>query len=155
MHRTVLVTAVLAFIAAAAGCASTMTFNQSFLASEDLKIAQKGFVSLKSTGETFDFSGIRDAEPNAKNVVILKVHGTFLVVGDAFMHVYKIWPACGKDKAKYKAIKLEPGSPQGFRAPSLTTTGNCALLKWENDSGTRQAFIDRDGDANEIKCEDE
>jgi hypothetical protein len=146
----------LALAAFVAGCASTMSFNQSFLASEDLKIAQKGFVSLKSTGETFDFSGIREAEPGARgNVVLMKVHGTFIATGDGFTHVYKIWPACGRDKAKYKFIKLDPGSPQGFRAPQLTMAGNCALLKWENEAGTRQAFIDADGDADETKCDDD
>ena len=155
MNRIALAVAALAIAATAAGCASTMTFNQSFLASEDLKIAQKGFVSLKSTGETFDFSGIREAEPNAKNIVLIKVHGTFLAVGDGFSHVYKIWPSCGKDKAKYKAIRLEPGSAQGFRAPQMTMVGNCALLKWENDAGTRQAFIDRGGGTDEAKCGDD
>ena len=158
MYRIVLVMAVggvAALVVGAAGCASSMVLNQTFLASEDLKIAQKGFVSLKSTGETFDFSGIREAEPNAKNVVLIKVHGTFIATGDGFSHVYKIWPACGKDKAKYKAVKLDPASPMGFRAPQLSVAGNCALLKWENDAGTRQAFIDRDGDIDENKCDDD
>ena len=144
-----------ALLAGAAGCASSMTLKQSFLASEDLLITGKGWASLKTTGEAFDLSGIREAEPSAKKLVIIKVHGTYIATGEGFMRVYKIWPSCGKDKAKYKPIKVDPGSTQGFRTPQLTMVGECALLKWENDSGTRQVYIDRDGDFDETKCGDD
>ena len=36
---------------ALAACAPTLTFNQSFLVPEELKVAPNGYASLKSTGE--------------------------------------------------------------------------------------------------------
>ena len=72
-------------------CAPTLRFNQSFLTAEELKLSDKGFASLKSTGETFDLGPIRKAEGRADKVVLLKVHGTYFVAGEGFRFLRNPW----------------------------------------------------------------
>jgi hypothetical protein len=140
-------TAVAALLVLAAGCAPKLYFNQTFLVSEELKVTRTGYVSLKSTGEVFDLSPIRNQEPGAGDRILLaKVHGTYLVVGDGFRRPWRLWPV-GGDAAKFEPIDLDPGAG-GFQAPTLEMSGDCALLRWQD----RQAFVNADGDVDEKRC---
>ncbi|MGI5862769.1 MAG: hypothetical protein ACOX6T_12025 [Myxococcales bacterium] len=132
----------------ALGCAPKLRFNQSFLVAEELKVARSGFVSLKSTGESFDFAPIAAKEPGAKRVVLVKLHGTYLLTGDGFRHLWRVWPA-GKDEAYFEPVELDPG-PDGFLSPTLEMSGECVLVRWQE----RQAYVNADGDADENACSD-
>lgn len=155
MSRKLVAPLALSLLVSGMGCAPTLFFNQTFLVPEDLKLSNNGYASLKSTGESFDFTPIKAQEPKAgDHVTLVKVRGTYLVVGEGFRKVWKLWGG-GKDKAKYEAVELGSGSPQGFRAPTLEVSGKCALLKWQKGAGTAQAFINSDGDVDEKKCGDE
>lgn len=135
---------------ALAACAPTLTFNQSFLVPEELKVAPNGYASLKSTGESFDLGPIRAQENKTDRIDIIKVHGTYVLVGDGYKHAWELWPG-GKDEMHYKPLKLDPG-PQGFSQPALEASGNCALLKWQKGASPAQAYVNADGDVNEKNC---
>jgi hypothetical protein len=135
---------------ALAACAPTLIGNQSFLVSEELKLAPSGYASLKSTGESFDLGPIKAQEPKSDRIQILKIHGSYVLVGDGFRKAWTLWPA-GKDEVHYKPLKLEPGA-QGFSRPSLETSGNCALLKWQRGASPAQAYVNADGDVNDKNC---
>jgi hypothetical protein len=137
------------------GCTPTLFMNRSFLVPEDVKLSNTGYASLKSTGETFDLTPIKAQEPAmGERVLVLEAHGTYVLVGDGWKKVWRVWPS-GKDEAKYKALGLLPGNPAGFKSPALEASGKCALLKWDKTTGQGQAFITADGDFNEQKCGDE
>lgn len=152
MFRTSLITS--AALLATTGCAPTLRFNQTWLASEDLKLARNGYTGLKS-GESFDLQPIRARElTTSERVVILKVHGSYLVVGDGFKHAWRLWGG-GKDEAHYEPIdSLKPGA-QGFGSPTLEVSGNCALVHWQRAGAPAQAFVTFKGDVDEKKCGDE
>ena len=135
---------------ALAACAPTLIANQSFLVPEELKLAPNGYASLKSTGESFDLGPIKKEEPRTDRIQILKVHGTYLLVGDGFHRAWEMWPG-GKDEMHYKPLKLQPGA-QGFSGVTLETSGNCALLKWQKGVSPAQAFVNADGDVNDKNC---
>ena len=132
-------------------CAPTLTFNQSFLVPEELKLAGNGYASLKSTGESFDLSPIKAAEKSGDRLQILKVHGAYVLVGDGFQHAWRLWPA-GKDEMHYKPLDLAPGG-SGFSGATLEASGNCALLKWQKGGKPAQTFVNSDGDVDEKKCD--
>ena len=138
------------FLFGLAACAPTLTFNQSFLVPEELKLAPNGYASLKSTGESFDLGPIKAQETKTDRVQILKVHGTYVLVGDGYKKVWTLW-AGGKDLYHYEPIKLDPG-PGGFSQASLEPSGNCALLKWQKGASPAQAFVNSDGAFNEKNC---
>jgi hypothetical protein len=131
-------------------CAPTLAANQSFLVPEELKLAPNGYASLKSTGESFDLGPIKKEETRVSQVEVIKIHGTFVLVGDGFHKVWTLWPG-GKDELHYQPAKLEPG-PQGFAQPTLEISGNCALLKWQKGASPAQAYVNADGAANEKSC---
>ena len=133
-------------LAVAAGCAPKLRFNQSFLVSEELKVTRSGFVSLKSTGESFDLSPIAAQEPAVERVVLLKVHGVYLLTGHGFRHLWRLEPA-GDDQASYEPVELQPG-PDGFVSPALEVSGDCALLRWED----RQVWVNAEGEVDENAC---
>lgn len=135
---------------ALAACAPTLISNQSFLVPEELKLAPNGYASLKSTGESFDFAPIKKEEPRTDRLEIFKVHGTYVLVGDGFHHAWQLWPG-GKDEMHYKPLKLDPGA-QGFSQPTLESSGNCALLKWQKGVSPAQAYVNSDGDVNDKSC---
>ena len=135
---------------ALAGCAPTLVANQSFLVPEELKLAPTGYASLKSTGESFDLGPIKKEEPRTDRIQILKVHGSYLLVGDGFRRTWMLWPG-SKDEMHYKPLKLEPGA-QGFLGATLETSGNCALLKWQRGVTPAQAYLTADGDVNDKNC---
>ena len=140
--------------ALATACAPTLRFNQTFLAPEDLKLAKNGYASLKSTGESFDLSPIKAQEIGASDrVVVLKVHGSYILVGDGFAKAFRLWPA-GRDEAHYKALDVQPGK-QGFVSPTLEVSGKCALIRWQRGGAPAQAFVTSEGDVDEKKCGDE
>jgi hypothetical protein len=138
-----------------AGCAPTLRFNQTWLSSEELKLARNGYVSLKSTGESIDLAPIKAQETGTgERIVILKVHGSYLIVGDSFKHAWRLW-AGGKDEAHYEPVdSVKPGA-QGFTSPTLEVSGNCALVRWQRGSVPAQAFVTFKGDVDEKKCGDE
>ena len=133
-----------------AACAPALTFNQSFLVPEDLKVAPNGYASLKSTGESFDLGPIRAQETKTDRISVLKIHGTYLLVGDGYKHAWELWSG-GKDQMHYKPLKLEPGAA-GFSQAALETSGNCALLKWQKGASPAQAYVNADGDVNDKTC---
>ena len=139
------------------GCTPTLFMNRSFLVPEEIRLSKTGYGSLKSTGETFDLTPIKAQEPGmGERVTVLEVHGTYLVVGEGFRRVWRIWPA-GKDEAKYKAVDLSADKGQGsmFKAPALEASGKCGLLTWQKGASQGRAFITADGDVNEQKCPEE
>jgi hypothetical protein len=138
-----------AVLIALTACAPTLTFNQSFLVPEDLKLAPNGYASLKSTGESFDMGPIKAVEKSSDRVQILKVHGSYIVVGDGYQHVWRLWPA-GKDEMHYKPLDLSPGTV--FNGPTLEASGNCALVKWQKGGAPAQAYVNSDGDVDEKAC---
>lgn len=131
-------------------CAPALIANQSFLVPEELKLAPNGYASLKSTGETFDLSPVKTQEAKTDRIQILKVHGSYILVGDGFRHAWTLWPG-GKDEMHYKPLGLEPGA-KGFAGVALETSGNCALLKWQKGASPAQAYVNADGDVNEKNC---
>ena len=131
-------------------CAPSLTFNQSFLVPEDLKLASNGYASLKSTGESFDLSAIKAQERSADRVQILKVHGAYVLVGDGFQRAWRLWPD-GRDEMHFKPLDLAPGT-KGFASASLEASGNCALLRWTKGGAPAQAYVTSDGDADDKKC---
>ncbi|MBI5546137.1 MAG: hypothetical protein HY901_19775 [Deltaproteobacteria bacterium] len=149
--RRILLISLLAVVAC--GCTPKLLLNQTFLVSEDLKLTPSGFISLKSTGETFDLSPIRRLEPDAgERVVIGKVRGVFLATGDGFRHIWRLWPA-GQDQAYYKPLDYNPG-PDGFRAATLEIVGPCAVVHWDRGGIAAVAYVTSDGDVDENKCQD-
>lgn len=142
-------TSIGAVLLALTACAPTLTFNQTFLVPEELKLAQNGYASLKSTGESFDLGPIKAQEKSSDRLSILKVHGAFILVGDGYQHAWRLWPA-GKDEFHYKPLDLAPGA--AFNAPTLEASGNCALLKWQKGGAAAQAFVNSDGDVDEKAC---
>jgi hypothetical protein len=155
MSRTPVVPLALVLCALGMGCAPTLFFNQTFLVPEDLRLSSNGYASLKSTGESFDFSPIKAQEPKAADrIILIKIRGSYFVVGEAFRRVWRLWGA-GKDKAKFEPIGLGPGNSQGFVSATMEVSGKCALLKWQRGAANVQAFINSDGDVDEKKCSDE
>lgn len=140
----------------AAGCAPTLHFNQSFLVAEELKLSSKGYASLKSTGESFDLQPIQQQEGKVERVVLLKVHGSYLVVGEGFKHLWRLW-AGGRDEAKFKPVDLGELQPAtgGLGSPSLEPAGKCALFKWSKGATTAQVFVTADGDVDAKRCPDD
>ena len=136
----------------AAGCAPTLRFNQSFLTAEELKLSDKGFASLKSTGETFDLAPIRKEEGKVDKVILLKVHGTYFIAGEGFRHLWRLWPG-GDDEAHYKPVDIE-GAPSAFNAPTLEPAGKCAIFSWTKGSGTEKRFVSTGGDVDPKGCPD-
>ena len=131
-------------------CAPSLVSNQSFLVPEDLKIAPNGYASLKSTGESFDLGPIKAQETKTDRISILKVHGSYVLVGDGYRHAWSLWQG-GKDEMHFKPLKLEPGT-QGFTGAVLEASGNCALLKWQKGASPAQAYVNSDGDVNDKSC---
>lgn len=135
---------------AAGACAPTLNANLSFLVPEELRIAPNGYASLKSTGESFDLSPIKSQEARADRIEVIKVHGTYILVADGWKHVWTLWPG-GKDEMHYKPLSLAPGGV-AFGQPTLETSGNCALLKWQKGASPAQAYVNADGDVNDKNC---
>src|SRR5260370_10469316 len=130
---------------ALAACAPALISNQTFLVPEELKLAPNAYASLKSTGETFDLGAIKQEEAKTDRIDIIKIHGTYLLVGDGYRHSWQLWPG-GKDEMHYKPLKLEPGA-QGFSAATPEASGNCALLNWQKGPSPGQAYVNAAGEA--------
>lgn len=134
-------------------CTPKLLFNQTFLVSEDLRVTSAGYVSLKSTGETFDISPIRLIEGGrGERVVIAKVHGSFILTGDGFHKLWRLWPV-GRDAAKYKALDYDPG-PDGFRGAALEIVGKCVVVHWDRGGNAATLHVTGDGDVDENKCKE-
>lgn len=140
----------------AAACAPTLHFNQSFLVAEELKLSSKNYASLKSTGESFNLQPILAQEGKTEKVVLLKVHGTYLVAGEGFKKLWRLW-AGGRDEAKFKPIDLEANAPgvSGFANPTLEPAGKCALFKYSKGASQAQVFVTADGDVDAKRCSDD
>jgi len=135
---------------AVSGCVPHTRFNQSYLASEELKPTKSGYVSF-NTGETLDISGILSKEKDPKNIVLFKIHGKILLSGDGFKNVWLLSPSCGKDEAGYEIVKISP-SPASFKNPSMEKSGDCVILKWEEQSGAQSIYLNYKGQTNVEKC---
>ena len=153
MHRIASAAVLACALICAAGCAPTLTFNRSYLVSEEVKVAQDGYGSIKSTGETFNLGPIRALEKPVDHVQLIETHGSWLLVGDGYQKLWRLWPA-GGDSAHYEAVELVSGR-RGFAGPQLSQSGNCALIKWTRDGAPAQAFVTSGGSANETRCSDE
>jgi len=153
MHKATLSFLASCLALSAAGCAPTLRFNQSFLASEDLRISDKGYASLKSTGESFDLGPIRAAEGRVDRVVILKVHGTFLLTGEGFKHLWRLFPA-GGDEIHYKTIDDAQAPKTGFSGVALDPSGKCALFTFTKNGAPTQLYVTAGGDVDSKRCPD-
>ena len=155
MPRSTLALLALAALGAA-GCAPTLHFNQSYLVSEELKLSSKNYASLKSTGESFDLAPIAAQEGKVERVIVLKVHGTYLLAGEGFKHLWRLW-AGGTDEAKFKPVDLGENAPaaSGLTAPTLEPAGKCALLKFSKGATQTQLYVTAGGDVDAKRCSDE
>jgi hypothetical protein len=137
---------------ALAACAPTLRFNQTWLTQSEAKISDKGFASLSITGETFDLGPIRQLEGKVDKVIVMKVHGTYFLVGDGFKSVYRLWQG-GDDEAHYKAVEFD-GAPRSYSSPQLEAAGKCAVITWTKGSGSEKRFITTGGDVDTKGCPD-
>lgn len=137
-------------------CAPTLHFNQSYLVAEELKLSTKGYASLKSTGESFDLGPIAQQEGKVEKVIVIKVHGTYLLAGEGWKHLWRLWEG-GNDEAHYKPIDLGDNAPStgGFTAPTLEPAGKCALFKYSRGATQAAMFVTAGGDVDGKKCSDE
>ena len=155
MHKATL--ALFAFAALnAAACAPTLHFNQSFLAAEDMRVSDKGFASLQSTGESFDLTPILKAEGRAARVIVLKLHGSYLLTGEGFKNLWRLWPA-GNDEIHFKPID-DAQAPKGsvFSGPALAPAagGKCAVFSFTRNGAPTQLFVTAGGDVDAKRCPD-
>ena len=137
----------------AAGCAPTLRFNQTYLTQVELKVSDKGFAALSTTGEIFDLSAIRKAEGKADKVLLIKVHGTYFIAGDGFRNLWRLWQG-GDDEAHYKPVEIEGAPRTGFGSPLLETSGRCAVFSWTKGSGSEKRFVTTGGDVDTKGCPD-
>ncbi len=153
MHKATIALFVTCLALGAAGCAPTLRFNQSFLVADDMKISDKGYASLKSTGESFDLSPIRAAEGRVDHVVVFKVHGSYLLVGEGFKHLWRLWPG-GQDEVHYQAVDdiTAPGS--GFSGVALEPAGKCVRFTFTKGASQSQWFVTSGGDHDAKACPD-
>ncbi|MGB9599438.1 MAG: hypothetical protein ACP5KG_08475 [Myxococcota bacterium] len=136
-------------------CLPKVYFNQSFSSQERLPITKDGYIALPD-GESFDASLILEEEKiTPRDISIIKVHGTFLIVSDGFKNLWAIFPTSG-DKGKVKRISFlkenEKFSNPQFEVSSKT---RCIILKFDTEEGQKAVFIDKDGDVEEKRCDDD
>ncbi len=136
-------------------CLPKIYFNQTFSSAEKVPVTKDGYIALPD-GENFDGSIILEEEKRSpEDISVVKVHGTYLVVADGFRHLWAIFPVSG-DKAKVKRIDLikedEKFSDPGFEISSQT---RCVIFKFNTENGSRSVFVDRDGDIDEKRCDDD
>jgi len=139
----------------AAGCAPTLRFNQSFLVAEDMKITDKGYASLQSTGESFDLSPIRQVEgkSSADHVIIFKVHGSYFITGEGFKNLWRLWPS-GTDEIHYKPVDDLVAPKGGFTGVALAPDGKCALFTFNKSGVPTQVHVSSGGDIDAKRCPD-
>jgi hypothetical protein len=142
-----------ALAAGAAGCAPSLRFNQTYLTQVEMKVSDKGFASLSTTGESFDLGPIRTLEGKADKVVLIKVHGTYFIAGEGFKSLWRLWQG-GDDLAHYKPIEIEGAPRSGFGSPFLEVSGKCAVFSWTKGSGTEKRFVTTGGDVDTKGCPD-
>jgi hypothetical protein len=138
---------------ALAGCAPTLRFNQTFLTPVELKVSDKGYASLSTTGETFDLSPIKKAEGNAGKALLIKVHGTYFVTGEGFHNLWRLWQG-GDDEAHYKPVEIEGAPRTGFSSPQLEVSGKCLLFSWSKGASAEKRFVTTSGDVDTKGCPD-
>ncbi len=136
-------------------CLPKTYFNQSFSSSEKVPITTDGYIALPS-GEAFDASIILNEEKTTpKDINIVKVHGTYILAADGFRNIWAIFPASG-DKGKVKRLTLlkenERLSDVQFEVSSKS---RCVIMKFQTDGSPHSVFIDRDGDIDEKRCDDD
>jgi len=137
----------------AAGCAPTLRFNQSYLVAEDMKVTDKGYAALKSTGETFDLTPIRTAEGRADHVTILKVHGTYFVTGEGFKNLWRLWPG-GDDEVHYKPVDDVGGKSGVFSGVTLEPAEKCAHFTFTKGAMPSSVYVTTGGDVDTKRCPD-
>ncbi len=138
-----------------AGCLPKVYFNQSFSSPEKVPVTKDGYIALPN-GENFDGSLILETEKmTPKDVAIVKIHGTYLVAADGFRNLWAVFPVSG-DKAKVKRVSFlkenETFSNTAFEVSSQT---RCVIFRFSAESGARTIFVDKDGDVEEKKCDDD
>jgi hypothetical protein len=137
------------------GCLPKVYFNQSFTSAERLPITKDGYIALPS-GENFDGSLILETEKtDPKEIVLIKIHGTYLLTAEGFKNIWAIFPTSG-DKAKIKRISLMKEN-ESLRDPKFEVSSQtrCVILKYIAGDEPRSVFIDSDGDIDEKKCDDD
>ncbi|MCX7959200.1 MAG: hypothetical protein N3B13_09150 [Deltaproteobacteria bacterium] len=146
---------ILLLILGLSACLPKVFFNQSFSSPEKVPVSKDGYIALPS-GENFDGSLILETEKmTPKDISIIKIHGTYLVVAEGFRHLWAVFPVSG-DKAKVKRISIlkenETFSNVVFEVSSKT---RCIIFRFSTENGQRTVFVDSDGDAEENKCDDD
>ena len=150
MRASLCIAVFLCVAALAVGCAPKTYLNQSFLTSEELKTGSTGYVSLKSTGETMDLGGLLKEEPDARSLVLIKIHGVYIITGEGFKKIWRLW-ASGTDKGSFKPVKFN-GITAPLESPSIEKSGECALVRWTFDKSEKQVWVTADGSTNIEKC---
>lgn len=150
-ERTLIVCVVFLFI----GCLPKVYFNQSFSSPEKVPVTKDGYIALPN-GENFDGSLIFETERmTPKDINIVKIHGTYLVVADGFRNLWAIFPVSG-DKAKLKRISfLKDNETLLTTAFEVSSQTRCAIFKFSTENTSKSLFVDRDGDVDERKCDDD
>ncbi len=136
-------------------CLPKVYFNQSFSASEKVPVTKDMYIALPD-GENFDGSLIFMTEKvTPRDINIIKVHGTFLVVGDGFKNLWAIFPVSG-DRAKVKRISFLKEN-EVFSNPvfEVSSQSRCVILKYYVEDISKSVFVDKDGDVEEKKCDDD
>jgi hypothetical protein len=150
---TRLTTALLALglCAGALGCAPKLYFDQTFHMKEELKVTDKGYASLASE-ETFDLGPVIKAEKRLDRVLVIKLHGTFFLIGDGFRNLWKLTPA-SSDQASYEPVKFD-GISSMLNSPSLEVVEKCVVVSFSTKTGAEKRFVTSGGKVGKDKCPD-
>jgi hypothetical protein len=136
--------------AGALGCAPKLYFNQTFHYREELKVTEKGYASLASE-ETFDLGPIRKLETKFDRVQVIKLHGSFFLVGEGFKNVWRLW-SDGTDAAAYKKVDLGLTSTMG--APTLEVVEKCVVVSFTSKGSAEKRFVTAGGKVDKNRCPD-
>ncbi|MCX7944598.1 MAG: hypothetical protein N2746_08840 [Deltaproteobacteria bacterium] len=145
----------LVFVVGMLGCLPKVYFNQSFSSPERVPISKDGYVALPN-GENFDASLILEVERiTPRDISVIKIHGTYLIVSEGFKHLWAVFPISG-DKAKVKRISFLKDNAS-FSNPvfEVSSQSRCVIFKFATEDGFKSVFVDKDGDVDERKCDDD
>ncbi len=139
-----------------AACAAfSIPVRQTYQAVDEVPVGDKGGVVALDTGETFDVSQILTQEgKRPTQLLVHKVEGTFVLVGEGFRNLYVINPK--GDSAGVDFIPLS-GAPNGVQQPKLRpgVASKCTVLTYNAAQGNeRKLFIGADGKTSPTDCPD-
>ena len=138
-----------------ASCAAfSIPVRQTYQAVDEVPVGDKGGWVALDTGETFDVSQILANEgKRPAQLLVHKVEGTFVLVGEGFRNLYTINPS--GDSAGVNFVPLS-GAPNGVEQPKLRpgVASKCTMLTYKAAQGERKLFIGADGKTSPTDCPD-